>query len=167
MSNSTQHKITRVRPPRVHITYDIEVGDAIEKKELPFVGGILADLSGAPADPLPRLKDRKFVEIDRDNFNDVLQASKPRLELTVENKLTGKGKMPVELTFKSMDDFHPTAVVNQVEALRKLLDARTRLKDLISKLDGNDDLESLLQSVIHNTEEQTQLKTQLQEETHD
>ena len=161
MSESTQHKLSRVRPPRVQITYDVEVGDAVEKKELPFVGGILADLSGNPAEPLPRLKDRKFVEIDRDNFNDVLASSGARLEFTVENKLTGEGKIPVELKFEHMDDFSPTALVNQIEPLRKLLEARTRLKDLTTKLDGNDDLDAMLQEVINNTDDQATLKDQL------
>ncbi len=167
MSNSTQHKLSRVRPPRVQITYDVEVGDAIEKKELPFVGGILADLSGSPAEPLARLKDRKFTEIDRDNFDGVLAASKPRLEYAVDNKLTGEGKIAVEINFKSLDDFTPTNVVNQVEPLRKLLEARTRLKDLTSKLDGNDDLDGMLQQVINNTEDQSTLKDQLKKEDSD
>lgn len=161
MSDSTQHKIGRVRPPRVQITYDVEVGDATEKKELPFVAGIMADLSGDPEEPLARVKDRKFVEIDRDNFNEVLDSCKPRIEFNVENTLTGDGKMNVELNFSHMDDFTPTKIIDQVEPLRKLLEARVRLKDLTSKLDGNDDLDSLLQQVINNTEDQTQLKEQL------
>lgn len=161
MSDSTQHKLSRVRPPRVQITYDVEIGDAAEKKELPFVAGMMADLSGANNEELPRLKDRKFVEIDRDNFNDVLASTNPRLEFAVDNKLTGDGKIAVDLDFKHMDDFDPTSIVNSVEPLRKLLEARTRLKDLTAKLDGNDDLDNMLQSVISSTEEQTQLKEQL------
>ncbi|RPJ02369.1 MAG: type VI secretion system contractile sheath small subunit, partial [Deltaproteobacteria bacterium] len=123
---SLQHKLDRVRSPRVHITYDVEIGDAIEMKEIPFVVGILADLSGKPEEPLPRLKDRKFIEIDRDNFDTVLQGMKPRLAFKVDNKLSGEDtKLGVELRFKSIDDFHPEQVVQQVEPLRKLIEART------------------------------------------
>ena len=116
---STQHKLDRVRRPRVHITYDVQIGDAIEMKELPFVMGILADLSGKPDEPLPRLMDRKFVEIDRDNFHDVLKGTKPRIAFRVDNKLTNDDtKMGVELRFNSLDDFEPEQVVKQVEPLR-------------------------------------------------
>jgi type VI secretion system protein ImpB len=150
---SLQHKLDRVRPPRVHITYDVEIGDAIEMKEIPFVVGVLTDLSGKPEDPLPKLKDRKFIEIDRDNFNNVLESMKPRLAFKVDNKLTGENtKLGVELRFKSIDDFHPENVVRQVEPLRKLLEARQRLSDLLSKLDGNDKLDELLQEVIASTD---------------
>ncbi len=161
MSESTQHKIDRIRPPRVQITYDVEIGDAIEQKELPFVAGLLADLSGEPEEPLPRVKDRKFVEIDRDNFDEVLASCQPRIQYNVDNKLTGEGKMHVELSFQSLEDFTPVRVVNRIEALRKLLEARTRLKDLTSKLDGNDNLDGMLQEVINNTEQQSQLKEQI------
>jgi type VI secretion system protein ImpB len=150
---SLQHKIDRVRAPRVHITYDVEVGDAIEMKEIPFVVGVLADLSGKPDEPLPKLKDRKFVEIDRDNFNNVLAAMKPRAAFRVDNKISGDdSKLAVELRFKSLDDFHPEQVVQQVDPLRKLVDARRRLSDLLGKLDGNDRLDELLQEVISSTE---------------
>jgi type VI secretion system protein ImpB len=150
---STQHKLDRVRAPRVQITYDLEVGGAIQLKELPFVVGVLADLSGKPAEPLPRLKDRKFVNIDRDNFNLVLAGMKPRLAYKVDNKLTEDDtKLGVELNFKSLDDFEPENVVNQVEPLRKLLEARRRLSDLVHKLDGNDKLDEALQSVVGNSE---------------
>ena len=150
---SLQHKLDRVRPPRVHITYDVEIGDAIEMKEIPFVVGVLADLSGKPDEPLPRLKDRKFIEIDRDNFDTVLQGMKPRLAFKVDNKLSGEDtKMGVELRFKSLDDFHPEQVVQQVEPLRRLLEARTKLSELIHKLDGNDKLDELLQNVIASTD---------------
>jgi len=150
---SLQHKIDRVRAPRVHITYDVEVGDAIEMKEIPFVVGVLADLSGKPDDPLPKVKDRKFVEIDRDNFNNVLAAMKPRVAFKVDNKLSGDdSKIAVELRFKSLDDFHPEQVVQQVEPLRKLVEARHRLSDLLNKLDGNDKLDELLQNVIASTD---------------
>jgi len=150
---SLQHKLDRVRAPRVQITYDVEIGDAIEMKEIPFVVGVLADLSGKPEDPLPKLKDRKFVEIDRDNFDKVLEGMKPRLAYQVENKITGGDtKMGVELRFKSLDDFHPERVAEQVEPLRKLVEARSKLSDLLGKLDGNDKLDSILQKVISDTE---------------
>jgi len=150
---STQHKLDRVRAPRVQITYDVDVGGAIQLKELPFVLGVLGDLSGKPAEPLPKLKDRKFVNIDRDNFNQVLSGMKPRLAYKVDNKLTDDAtKLGVELNFRNLEDFEPENVVKQVEPLRKLLDARRRLSDLVHKIDGNDKLEELLQSVIGNTE---------------
>ena len=152
-SESLQHKLDRVRAPRVQITYDVEVGDSIEMKDIPFVVGTLADLSGKPAEPLPKLKDRKFVEIDRDNFNNVLEAMKPRAAFKVDNKLTNDdSKIAVDLRFKSMDDFHPERVVQQVDPLRKLVEARRKLSDLLSKLDGNDRLDELLQDVITNSE---------------
>ena len=153
MAESLQHTLDRVRSPRVHITYDVEVGDAIEMKEIPFVVGVLADLSGNPDQPLPKVKDRKFVEIDRDNFNQVLAGMKPRLAYKVDNKLTDDdSKIAVELRFKSLDDFHPERVAGQIEPVRKLVDARKRLSDLLSKLDGNDKLEELLQDVLANTD---------------
>jgi type VI secretion system protein ImpB len=156
---SIQHKLDRVRPPRVQITYDVEIGGAIENKELPFVAGVLADLSGKPTEPLPKVKDRKFVEIDRDNFNQVLEGMKPRLAFRVDNKLGGKedSQIAVELKFKSMDDFHPEQVAQQVEPLRKLIDARRKLAELRTKLDGNDKLDELLQDVISSTEALTTL----------
>ncbi len=150
---STQKKLSRVRPPRVHITYDVEVGDAIQLKELPFVIGVLGDLSGKPDEPLPRLRDRKFVEIDRDNFDAVLNGMKPRIAFRVDNKLANDdSKLGVELRFNSMDDFGPEQVVNQIEPLRKLAEARKKLSDLLSKMDGNDRLVELLQEVISNTD---------------
>lgn len=150
---SRQHTLDRVRSPRVHITYDVEIGDAIEMKEIPFVVGVLADLSGKPDEPLPKIKDRKFIEIDRDNFNSVMEGMKPRLAYRVDNKLTDDdSKMAVELRFKSMDDFHPERVTDQVEPLRKLVETRQRLSEMLSKLDGNDRLEELLQDVIANTD---------------
>lgn len=159
---STQHKLSRVRSPRVHITYDVEIGDAIELKELPFVVGVLGDFSGKPDEPLPRMKDRKLIEIDRDNFDKVLAGMKPRLAFGVENKLTNDGgKMNVELRFSSMADFEPDQVVQQVEPLRKLVDARRKLSDLLSKMDGNDRLEELLHEVIQNTGAQQQLSAAL------
>jgi type VI secretion system protein ImpB len=153
MPESLQHTLDRVRSPRVHITYDVEVGDAIEMKEIPFVVGVLADLSGKPDEPLPKVKDRKFVEIDRDNFNQVLAGMKPRLAYRVDNKLTNDdSQMAVELRFSSLDDFHPERVAQQVTPLRKLVEARKRLSDLLAKLDGNDKLDELLQDVLANTD---------------
>src|ERR1700754_971883 len=159
---STQHKLDRVRSPRVHITYDVEVGGAIENKELPFVLGVLGDFSGVPDEPLPRVRDRKFVEIDRDNFDQVLAAMKPRLAYRVDNKLTDDGsKMGVEINFKSLDDFTPDNVVQQVEPLRKLVEARKKLSDLLSKMDGNDKLTEMLGEIVANTGHQQQLSSAL------
>jgi type VI secretion system protein ImpB len=153
MPESLQHTLDRVRSPRVQITYDVEIGDAIEMKEIPFVVGVLADLSGKPDESLPKVKDRKFVEIDRDNFNQVLAGMKPRLAYRVDNKLTDDdSKIAVELRFKSLDDFHPERVAEQVTPMRKLVEARKRLSDLLAKLDGNDKLDELLQDVLASTE---------------
>ncbi len=150
---STQHKIDRVRAPRVHITYDVEIGDSIEMKEIPFVVGVVGDFSGKPDEPLARLKDRKFVEIDRDNFDKVLEGMKPRVAFKVDNKLTGEEtKLGVDLHFKSLDDFHPEQVANQIPPLRKLVEARRRLSDLMAKLEGNEKLDEILQNVIASTE---------------
>lgn len=160
MAESTQHKLDRVRPPRVQITYDVHIGDAIEMKELPFVVGILSDLAGKPAQPLARLKDRKFVNLDKDNFDDVMGAIAPRLAMRVDNRLTedADAQLNVELNFKSLDDFNPINIVNQVESLRKLYEARQRLTDLLAKLDGNDALDALLQDIIGNVDGLNQLK---------
>ncbi|WP_319585611.1 type VI secretion system contractile sheath small subunit [uncultured Desulfobulbus sp.] len=150
---SLQHTLDRVRSPRVQITYDVEIGDAIQMKEIPFVVGVLGDLSGNPDEPLPKLKDRKFIEIDRDNFNTVLAGMKPRLAYKVDNKLTDDNtKLGVELRFNSLDDFHPERVAEQVMPIRKLVEARKKLSDLLGKLDGNDKLEELLKEVINSTE---------------
>ncbi len=151
--DSLQHTLDRVRSPRVQITYDVEVGDSIEKKEIPFVVGVLGDFSGKPDEPLPKMKDRKFVEIDRDNFNKVLEGSKPRVAFRVDNKLSNDGsQLAVDLRFKSMDDFNPENVAEQITPVRKLVEARKRLSDLLSKLDGNDKLDELLQDIISNNE---------------
>ena len=159
---STQQKLSRIRPPRVHITYDVEVGGAIETKEIPFVVGVMGDYSGKPDEPLPRLKDRKFIEIDRDNFDSVLAGMKPKLSLRVDNKLTNDdSKLGVELRFNKMEDFEPDQVVQQVEPLRRLVQGRQRLSDLLSKMDGNDKLEGILQDILQNTSTQQQLGSQL------
>lgn len=155
---STQKKLSRVRPPRVQITYDVEIGDAIENKELPFVLGVLGDYAGHSKEPQKKLKERKFVQIDRDNFDDVLKGMAPRLAMKVENKLKDDGtQMSVELNFESLADFEPQNVVNQVEPLKKLLDARKRLADLRNKVVGNDKLEELLDEVLRDTEKLNQI----------
>jgi type VI secretion system protein ImpB len=159
---SIQHKIDRIRPPRVQITYDVETGGAIELKELPFVVGVLGDFVGKPEEALPALKNRKFVEIDRDNFDQVMAGMKPRLSYSTENKLQDDGsKMGVELNFKSIEDFEPDNIVQQVEPLRKLVEARQKLSDLLSKMDGNDKLESILNDVIANSDKQKELSDAL------
>jgi type VI secretion system protein ImpB len=159
MPESTQHKLDRIRPPRVQITYDVEIGGAIQKKELPLVMGILADLSGKPEEALPKLKDRKFVEIDRDNFNDILKSITPRMTAQVDNKLSKDGgKTNIELKFRHIDDFSPLNIVLQVEALKKLFESRQKLNDLLAKLDGNDTLDQMLQTATGNPEEMKQLK---------
>lgn len=159
---SLQHKIDRVRPPRVQITYDVEVGGAIELKELPFVIGVLGDFTGKPEEPLPALKNRKFVEIDPDNFNQVLSGMSPRLAFTTENKLQDDGsKMGVELKFNNIEDFEPDNIVNQVEPLRKLVEARQKLADLRSKMDGNEKLETMLEDIIGDANKQKALSSEL------
>jgi type VI secretion system protein ImpB len=161
MPESTQHKLDRVRPPRVQITYDVEIGGAIEKKELPLVIGVLADLSGKPESPLPKLKERGFVEIDRDNFNDVMASVGPRLAFSVENKFTNDGSyVNSELKFRSMDDFTPVNLIEQVPALKKLFDARNRLSDLLAKLDGNDELDGALQQIVNDTDALKKIKSE-------
>ncbi len=159
---SLQHKIDRVRPPRVQITYDVEVGGAIELKELPFVVGVMGDFVGKPEEPLPALKNRKFVEIDPDNFNQVLSGMKPRLAYSIENKLQNDGsKLGVDLKFNSIEDFEPDQIVQQVEPLRKLVEARQKLSDLRSKMDGNEKLENLLEGIISDVDKQKELSAAL------
>jgi type VI secretion system protein ImpB len=164
---STQQKLSRVRPPRVHVTYDVEIGDAIELKELPFVMGVLGDFTGQPSEPLPRLRDRKFVEVNPDNFDQVLEGMKPHLSFSVENKLSedpNAANLKVDLHFKSMDDFEPENVARQVKPLRELLDLRQKLADLRGSLQGNDKLEELLLDAVNNTEKLNQLKSEVKPE---
>jgi type VI secretion system protein ImpB len=164
MPESLQHKLDRVRSPRVHITYDVETGGAIEKKELPFVMGVFGDYTGTPEEPLPRVKDRKFVEISLDNFDNVLAAMKPHLAFSVENKLSddpNAGQLKVDLRFRSMDDFEPANVAKQVKPLKELLDLRTSLADLRGSLQGNEKLDELLQDAIRNSEKLSKLKTEI------
>lgn len=159
MAESTQHKLDRVRPPRVQITHDVEIGNAIEKKELPLVVGILADLSGKPDTPPAKLVERRFVDIDRDNFNEILSSISPRATLQVDNTISGDdSKLNVELRFNHIEDFDPVNLVKQVVPLRRLFEARQRLRDLLTKLDGNDDLDQLLQDVVANTEGLQEIK---------
>lgn len=149
---SITKKLGRVRPPRVHITYDVETGGAPEKREIPFVAGVFADLSGNREKPLDKVADRKFIEIDPDNFDQVLAKQEPRLTFKVDNKLTGEGRLGVELRFKSMADFEPQNVVKQIEPLKKLLELRQNLANLRSNLSGNDKLEEVLQSAVSKME---------------
>jgi type VI secretion system protein ImpB len=161
---STQHKIDRVRPPRVQITYDVEVGDAIEIKELPFVMGVMGDFSGQPTEPLARLKDRKFVEVNPDNFDSVLANMKPHLAFSVENKLSedpNAGNLKVNLDFKSMDDFSPENVARQVGPLRELLELRDRLRDLRGNMQGNDKLEEMLREAVTDKDKLAKLRTEM------
>lgn len=162
MPESIFDRKARVRPPRVHITYEVETNGAMVQKEIPFVVGVIADLSGKPAEPLPRLKDRKFTEIDRDNFDDVLKSMKPRVAMYVENTLKGDGsEMAVELNFQKLADFRPESVVRQVEPLRQLQQARNQLKDLLGRLEGNDRLDELLNSIVDNSAVRDKLGTAL------
>lgn len=163
-NKGTQHKLDRVRPPRVHVTYDVEVGDAIELKELPFVMGVLGDFTGQPEEPLARLRDRKFVEVTPDNFDSVLEGMKPHLAFSVENKLSEEpdaGQIKVDLRFKSLDDFEPENVARQVKPLKELLDLRTRLSDLRGSLQGNDKLDELLVDAVSNTEKLEKLRGEI------
>ena len=161
---SLQHKLDRVRSPRVHITYDVETGGAIELKELPFVVGVLGDFTGQPTEPLPKLKDRKFTEVNPDNFDSVLEGMKPHLSYSVENKLSDEPDAPnlkVDLNFKSMEDFEPENVARQVKPLKELLDLRQRLSDLRGSLQGNDKLEELLLDAVGNNDKLNKLKGEI------
>lgn|SRR5690606_8152186 len=162
MAESYQKRLNRVRKPRVHITYDVETGDAMEKKELPFVVGVMGDFSGNPTEKMEPLKDRKFVQIDRDNFDDVMKRFRPELNIRVDNTLADDGsQMAVSLKFNSMDDFSPASVARQVEPLKKLLQTRDNLRDLLTKIDRSDDLETLLEQVMNDTNQLKQLAGEL------
>jgi type VI secretion system protein ImpB len=151
--DSLQKKLSRVRPPRVHITYDVETNGAIEKRDIPFVVGVMADLSGQPEQPLPAVGDRNFVQIDKDSFDRILGTINPRLAFKVDNRLSeDDSRLGVELRFNAMEDFAPAQVAKQIPALRKLLEARSALHNLRSSLIGNDKLEALLQDVLNNHE---------------
>ena len=165
MAESTQHKLDRVRPPRVQITYDVEIGGAIQKTELPMVMGVLADLSGETPNPIS-LKERKFIDLDRDNFDEVLGEIAPSLKLSVPDRIGGKPGVttPVELKFESLEDFTPGRLVTKVEGLKKLLESRRRLNDLLAKLDGNEELNQELLDVVGKPEELKLLKASNSEE---
>ena len=159
---SVHDKLKRVRKPRVHITYEVETEGAAEVKELPFVIGVMGDFSGDPTEELKPLAERKFIQIDRDNFDAVMQRMSPGLKLRVENTLKGDGsEMPVELKFESMDDFEPGRVVQQVEPLRKLLETRNKLRDLMSKADSSEKLESLLEQILQDNGQLAALRAEL------
>ena len=161
---SVQQKLSRIRAPRVHITYDVHVGDAIELKELPFVMGVLGDFTGQPENPLPRLADRKFVEVTPDNFDQVLEKMSPHLSFRVANKLKDDadgGQIGVDLTFTELSDFDPEQVARKVPALKDLLDLRTKLSDLRGSLQGNAKLDDLLHDIVRSTEKRHQLGNEL------
>jgi type VI secretion system protein ImpB len=158
MPESVFDKKKRIRPPRVNITYEVELGGASQMKELPFVVGVISDLSGDPKESLGKLKDRKFVEVDRDNFDEVLGSMKPRVQMRVDNTLTGEGELAVDLSFNKLSDFEPESIVNQVDPLKKLLEVRGKLKDLQSRAEGNDRLEEMLNAVIDNESIRGKLK---------
>ncbi len=162
MSASIHEKLNRVRKPRVHITYEVETEGAQIVRELPFVVGVLGDFSGDPTQPLKSLADRKFIQIDRDNFSDVMSRIGPGLNLKVDNTLAGDGtQMAVELKFKSMEDFEPGRIVEQVPALKALMDTRNKLRDLMSKVDRSEELETVLEQVLQNQQELDALSAQL------
>ena len=152
MATSSQKFIARNRAPRVQIEYDVELYGAEKKVQLPFVMGVMADLSGKPADPLAPVADRKFLEIDTDNFDERLKSMKPRVAFNVPNTLTGEGNLPVDITFESMADFSPAAVARKVEPLAKLLEARTQLSNLLTYMDGKGGAEQLMSKVLNDPE---------------
>lgn len=149
-SKSSQKFIARNRAPRVQIEYDVELYGAEKKIQLPFVMGVMADLAGKPVEPLPAVADRKFLEIDIDNFDDRMKALQPRAAFQVPNTLTGEGSLSIDITFERMEDFSPAAVANKVEALKQLLDARTQLNNLLTYMDGKTGAEELIGEVLQN-----------------
>ncbi len=164
MAESIHEKLKRVRPPRVNIEYKVETGGAIEMRQLPFVMGIFGDFTGMPEEPLEKLKDRKFTEINPDNFDEVLASMKPHLAFKVDNTLSDEpdaGKIGVDLRFSELDDFDPDRVAQQIPALRKLLDLRQQLADVRGSLQGNDKLEEILQATLGDEEKLAQLKEEI------
>lgn len=162
MSASIHEKLSRVRKPRVHITYEVETEGAMIERELPFIVGVLGDFSGDPTQPLRPLSERKFIQIDRDNFNDVMARMTPGAKMRVDNTLAGDGsQMAVDLKFNSIEDFEPARVAEQVPALKALLDTRNKLRDLMSKVDRSEELENLLEQVLKNENELKSLSSQL------
>jgi type VI secretion system protein ImpB len=161
---SVQKKLTRVRPPRVQISYDVQVGDAIELKELPFVLGVMGDFTGQPVEPLPKLKDRRFVDVNPDNFDSVLESMRPHLAFSVENKLSedpNAGNLKVDLNFRSLEDFEPEQVARQVRPLRELLELRGKLSDLRGTLQTNEKLDQVLMDAVSNTEKLDKLRSEI------
>ena len=161
---STQKKLTRVRPPRVQITYDVQVGDAIEKKELPFVLGVMGNFAGQPSADMAPFKERRFVDVNPDNFDDVLASMKPHLAFAVENKLSddpNAGQLKVDLNFRSLEDFEPEQVARQIRPLRELLDLRTKLADLRGTLQTNDKLDEVLMEAVSNPEKLDKLRSEM------
>ena len=148
MSESSQKFIARNRPPRVQIEYDVELYGAEKTVQLPFVMGVMSDLSGKPSEPLPPVAEREFLPVDVDNFNDRLKAMKPRVSFGAKNTLTGEGNLMIDITFESMDDFSPDRVAEKVEPLRKLLEARTQLANLLTYMDGKTGAEELIGQII-------------------
>jgi type VI secretion system protein ImpB len=162
MSASIHDKLARVRKPRVHITYQVETEGAEIERELPFIVGIMGDFAGDPAEPLRPLSERKFIQIDRDNFDEVMTRIKPGLNLRVENVLAGDGsQLPVELRFRSIEDFEPARVAEQVPALKALLDTRAKLRDLLSKVDRSEELEGLLEEILQDQDKLQKLAGEL------
>jgi type VI secretion system protein ImpB len=159
---SVHDKLNRVRKPRVHITYDVETGGAAIERELPFIVGVMGDFAGDPSEPLKPLAERKFTQIDRDNFNDVMARVAPGLNMKVENTLAGDGsEMGVNLKFRSMDDFEPARVAEQVPALKAMMETRAKLRDLMSKVDNSEKLEQLLDEVLQDEAKLKSLSEQL------
>jgi type VI secretion system protein ImpB len=162
MSDSIHDKLKRVRKPRVHITYDLETNGSIVEKEIPFVMGVMGDYSGDNAEGKKSLKDRKFSQIDRDNFNDIMTKVNPQLRMKVANLLENDGsEMSANLDFKTMEDFEPHRIVEQLEPLKKLMDTRNKLRDLLTKADRSEDLEAILENVLSNTNALSSLSNEL------
>ncbi|SMF29879.1 type VI secretion system protein ImpB [Alteromonadaceae bacterium Bs31] len=162
MSESMQDKLGRVRKPRVHITYDLETNGASEEKEIPFVMGVMGDYSGDNTDTKKALKDRKFAQVDRDNFNEMMTKVNPQANMKVDNTLDGDGsEMSVNLSFNSMEDFEPQKLVHQVEPLKKLMETRNKLRDLLTKADRSEELENILEEVLSNTDSLSSLSSEL------
>lgn len=162
MSESIHDKLKKVRKPRVHITYDVETNGAVDEKEIPFVMGVMGDYSGDNAENKKPIKDRKFSQIDRDNFNDVMRNINPELRMKVENTLEGdNSEIGVNLEFKNMEDFEPHKIVEKVEPLKKLMETRNKLRDLLTKADRSEDLENLLEQILSNSDSLASLSSEL------
>ena len=162
MADSIHDKLKRVRKPRVHITYDVETNGAVSEKEIPFVMGVMGDYSGDNSDSKKPLKDRKFSQIDRDNFNEVMEKTAPKIDMKVDNTLSDDGsEISVSLDFKNMEDFEPHKIVDQVDPLKKLMETRNKLRDLLTKADRSEDLENILEEILSNTDAVASLSSEL------